>query len=231
MDGHWKSAVGGLFTIWTPDQSTVGGCTAFETRRGLSTWVHWIQAVPAKPTTTEDILTSFHTCLRASAASMIALGIGFAVLPTAWADDEAVDPGSPGPIQVAVAPQSDDATAPAVAACQTFGQVLDGASNYYGSFADSFEGSDYSDPAVQSSNEVGRTALRQAAGTAMDASNVPGLQPEIAGPMRSWSLGATALLVKMGLRIPGDSLNNTATSMNNNAEQVQEACATAGTHA
>jgi hypothetical protein len=57
------------------------------------------------------------------------------------------------------------------------------------------------------------------------------LQPEIASPMRSWSLGATALLVKMGLRIPGDSLNNTATSMNNNAEQVQEACAAAGTHA
>jgi hypothetical protein len=160
---------------------------------------------------------------------MIALGIGFSVLPTAWADDDAADPG---PVQVAVAPvQSDDAGAPAVAACSAFGQVLDGASNYYGSFADSFEGSDYSDPAVQSSNEVGRTALRQAAGTAMDASNVPGLQPEIASPMRSWSLGATALLVKMGLRIPGDSLNNTATSMNNNAEQVQEACAAAGTHA
>jgi hypothetical protein len=161
---------------------------------------------------------------------MIALGIGFSVLPTALADDDAVDPG--GPVQVAVAPvQSDDAAAPAVAACSAFGQVLDGASNYYGSFADSFEGSDYSDPAVQSSNEVGRTALRQAAGTAMDASNVPGLQPEIASPMRSWSLGATALLVKMGLRIPGDSLNNTATSMNNNAEKVQEACAAAGTHA
>jgi len=163
---------------------------------------------------------------------MIAIGIGFSVLPTAWADDDAVDSGSgAGPIQIAPAPQSDDATAPAVAACQTFGQVLDGASNYYGSFADSFEGSDYSDPAVQSSNEVGRTALRQAAGTALDASNLPGLQPEIASPMRSWSLGATALLVKMGLRIPGDSLNNTATSMNNNAEQVQEACAAAGTHA
>ena len=162
---------------------------------------------------------------------MIALGIGFTVLPTAWADDNAVDPGGPGPVQVAAAPTSDDATAPAVAACSAFGQVLDGASSYYGSFADSFEGSDYSDPAVQSSNEVGRTALRQAAGTAMDASNVPGLQAEIASPMRSWSLGATALLVKMGLRIPGDSLNNTATSMNNNAEQVQEACAAAGTHA
>jgi hypothetical protein len=162
---------------------------------------------------------------------VIALGIGFSVLPTAWADDDAVDPGSPVQ-QVQVAPvQSDDATAPAVAACQAFGQVLDGASSYYGSFADSFEGSDYGDPAVQSSNQVGRTALRQAAGTAMDASNVPGLQPEIANPMRSWSLGATALLVKMGLRIPGDSLNSTANGMNNNANEVQEACATAGTHA
>jgi hypothetical protein len=162
---------------------------------------------------------------------MIALGIGFTVLPTAWADDNAVDPGAPGPVQVAAAPTSDDATAPAVAACSAFGQVLDGASSYYGSFADSFEGSNYSDPAVESSNQVGRTALRQAAGTAMDASNVPGLQAEIASPMRSWSLGATALLVKMGLRIPGDSLNNTANGMNNNANEVQQACAAAGTHA
>jgi hypothetical protein len=162
---------------------------------------------------------------------MIALGIGFTVLPTAWADDNAVDPGTPGPVQVAAAPTSDDATAPAVAACSAFGQVLDGASSYYGSFADSFEGSNYSDPAVESSNQVGRTALRQAAGTAMDASNVPGLQAEIASPMRSWSLGATALLVKMGLRIPGDSLNNTANGMNNNANEVQQACAAAGTHA
>jgi hypothetical protein len=162
---------------------------------------------------------------------MIAVGIGFAVLPTAQADDDAVDPGGPGPVQVAAAPTSDDATPPAVAACSAFGQVLDGASSYYGSFADSFEGSTYSDPAVESSNQVGRTALRQAAGTAMDASNVPGLQPEIASPMRGWSLGATALLVKMGLRIPGDSLNNTANGMNNNANAVQAACAAAGTHA
>ena len=35
----------------------------------------------------------------------------------------------------------------------------------------------------------------------------------------------------MGLRIPGDSLNSTATEMNNQAEKVQEACAAAGTHA
>ena len=163
---------------------------------------------------------------------MIALGIGFSVLPTAWADDDAVDSGSgAGPIQIAPAPQSDDATAPAVAACQTFGQVLDGASNYYGSFADSFEGSDYSDPAVQSSNEVGRTALRQAAGVAMDSAGTPGLDPSVANPMRAWSADATKLLLKMALRIPGDSLNTTATEMNNDATAAQEACAAAGTHA
>jgi hypothetical protein len=173
-------------------------------------------------------MSSFRTCRRASAASIIALGIGFTVLPTAWADDDAVNPG---PVQVAPAPTSDDATLPAVTACSNFAQVLDGSSSYYGDFADSFEGSNYADPAVESSNQVGRTALRQAAGTAMDASNVPGLQPEIADPMRKWSLGATALLVKMGLRIPGDSLNTTANGMNDSANQVQEACAAAGTHA
>jgi hypothetical protein len=35
----------------------------------------------------------------------------------------------------------------------------------------------------------------------------------------------------MGLRIPGDSLNGTATEMNNQAELAQQACAAAGTHA
>ena len=44
----------------------------------------------------------------------------------------------------------------------------------------------------------------------MTAANTPGLQPEIADPMRTWSVDATKLLVKMGLRIPGDSLNTTA---------------------
>ncbi len=65
----------------------------------------------------------------------------------------------------------------------------------------------------------------------MQAAQTPGLDPAIADPMRIWSLGATKLLVKMGLRIPGDSLNGTATEMNNQAEKVQMACATAGTHA
>ena len=109
--------------------------------------------------------------------------------------------------------------------------MLDDSSSYYGDFADSFEGSDYSDPAVDSSNSVGRTALRQSAAVAMSAAQTPGLDPAIADPMRVWSLGASKLLVKMGLRIPGDSLNSTATEMNNQAEMVQQACAATGTHA
>ena len=65
----------------------------------------------------------------------------------------------------------------------------------------------------------------------MSAANTPGLQPEIATPMRVWSLGAAKLLLKMGLRIPGESLNSTANEMNDQATLVQVACAQAGTHA
>ncbi len=176
-------------------------------------------------------MKSSHVCERTLVASAIALGIGLTVTPTALADDIATDPSSPGPVAVTPADPSDNVTDAAATACGTFAQVLDGSSNYYGDFADSIEGSDYSDPAVDSSNVVGRTALRQSAAVAMDAANTPGLQPEIADPMRIWSLGATKLLVKMGLRIPGEYLNSTATEMNNQAERVQEACAAAGTHA
>ena len=137
----------------------------------------------------------------------------------------------PGPVQVAAGPTSDNADPAALQACAQFAQVLDGSSTYYGDFADSFEGSSYADPAVDSSNVVGRTALRQAAALAMTAAQTPGLDPDIADPMRIWSLGATKLLVKMGLRIPGDSLNTTANEMNDQATKVQEACAAAGTHA
>lgn len=179
----------------------------------------------------EEILRSTRTYERTLAASLIAFGLGFMAIPTASADDEAVDSAPPAPVQVFAGPTSDDADPVAVAACSEFAQVLDGSATYYGDFADSLEGSGYSDPAVDSSNQVGRTALRQAAGVAMDAANTPGLQPEISNPMRAWSVGATKLLVKMGLRIPGDSLNNTATNMNNDATRVQEACAAAGTHA
>lgn len=176
-------------------------------------------------------MKSSHVCERTFAASVIALGVGLTVTPTALADDVTVDGQGAGPVQVAAGATSDNADPAALQACDAFAQVLDTSSSYYGDFADSFEGSDYSDPAVDSSNGVGRTALRQSAAVAMQAAQTPGLDPAIANPMRIWSLGASKLLVKMGLRIPGDSLNSTATEMNNQAEQVQQACANAGTHA
>ena len=176
-------------------------------------------------------MRSSNTCERALAASFFAFSVGLTVVPTAMADDVTVDGSGAGPVQVAAGPTSDNATPAALQACGQFAQVLEGSATYYGDFADSFEGSSYSDPAVSDSNEVGRTALRQSAAAAMQAAQAPGLDPSIADPMRIWSLGATKLLVKMGLRIPGDSLNSTATEMNNQAEKVQEACAAAGTHA
>jgi hypothetical protein len=164
-------------------------------------------------------------------APVVALCVSLLSVPVASADDFVVDAAAPGPVQDAAAPTSDNADPTAVAACSQFAAVLDGSSSYYGDFADSFEGSDYSDPAVASSNVVGRTALRESAALAMDTANTPGLRPDIADPMRIWSLGATKLLVKMGLRLRGEGLNSTATEMNNQATKVQEACAAAGTHA
>ncbi|OBI75674.1 hypothetical protein A5663_00360 [Mycobacterium sp. E740] len=128
-------------------------------------------------------------------------------------------------------PTSDNADPAAVAACSQFATVLDGSSSYYGEFADSFEGSSYADPAVRTTNVTGRTALRESAALAMKAADTPGLSPDIASPMRLWSLGATKLLMKMGLRMSGDDLNRTASEMNNEATKAQEACAAAGTHA
>lgn len=176
-------------------------------------------------------MRSSRACERAFAASCIALGIGLACVSPASADDG--DPGAaPNPaIQVNAVPVSDDAATPAVAACSAFAQALDGSATYYGQFADALEGTDYNDPGVQGTNETGRTALRQAAGVAMDAANTPGLDPAIGDPMRAWSADATKLLLKMALHIPGDSLNTTATEMNTDATNAQQACAAAGTHA
>lgn len=162
-------------------------------------------------------------------ASSIAMILSSTYLPAAHADE--ADPGTNPAVQVDAVPMSDSATLPAVNACAAFAQALDGAAEYYGSFADSLEGSNYADPAVQGSNETGRTALRQAAGVAMEAAGTPGLDPAIGNPMRAWSADATKLLLKMALHIPGDSLNTTATEMNDDATSAQQACAAAGTHA
>lgn len=171
---------------------------------------------------------------RTIIAASVAAGVGLAVVPSASADpdDTVPNPGLPGPVSVA-GPMSDNADPAAVTACPQFADALDASSVYYGDFADAletYEQPDYQDPATSSSNSVGRTALRQSAAVAMDAANTPGLGPDISNPMRSWSFGATKLLIKMGLRGGGESLNTTANDMNNAATQVQEACAAAGTH-
>ncbi|MGB3484564.1 MAG: hypothetical protein WBB07_20400 [Mycobacterium sp.] len=168
------------------------------------------------------------------AAALITLGVllapGAAAEPT---DAVTSDPGTANP--VAGAPiQTADPTSPASVACGQFATALDGAAVYYGYFADTIDGSqrpDYSDPTVSDTNSMGRTALRQAAAVALTAAGTPGLAPDIAAPMRGWSLGATKLLVKMGLRGGGETLNLTANELNVDANAVQMACALAGTHA
>ncbi|WP_019970667.1 hypothetical protein [Mycobacterium sp. 141] len=189
---------------------------------------------------------------RGFASLLIAFGIGLAGMPAAVADpgdaSSAPGPAAPavpdlppvtagapaaGPVSMPV-DTTDDPGAPAVTACSQFANALDSASTYYGDFADSIEGlerPDYGDPTISTTNTSGRTALREAAGTAMNAAGTPGLSPDIANPMRSWSFGATKLLLKMGLRTGGQSLNDTATQLNNDASNAQMACAAAGTHA
>ena len=49
--------------------------------------------------------------------------------------------------------------------------------------------------------------------------------------MRRWSVDATKLLIKMGLRGGQDTLNVTVDELNNDAEAAQQGCAAAGTHA
>jgi hypothetical protein len=186
-------------------------------------------------------MRSSHVCERALATSLIAFGIGLAVVPTASADTSdpvQTDTPAPGPgtIPASSAGQvTDDTGAPAATACKQFAAALNFAAVNYEDFAYSIAGDganvDYANPSVASNNVASRTALRQAAGVALDASGTPGLQPEIADPMRSWSMNATKLLLTMALRGNGDAINGAATDVNNDAHNTQMACAVAGTHA
>lgn len=169
-------------------------------------------------------------------AVALAVAVGGTSAPHAAAeptDAIATDPMLP--THMAVAPlQTADPAGPASVACAQFAAALDGASVYYGYFAATIDGStrpDYSDPAVSDTNSLGRQALRQAAALALTAAGTPGLQPDIAAPIRAWSLDATKLLLKMGLRGGGETLNVTATELNGDATSAQMACAAAGTHA
>lgn len=142
-------------------------------------------------------------------------------------------------LAVTVAPvaaaEPGDATPESVAACSQFARALDLASLGYSDFANVIAlgevNPDYGDPFVRASNVSGRTALREAAATALSASRTPGVSPEIAAPMRSWSLGATKLLLLMALRADVDRFNDAATQLNTHTHDSQMACAQAGTQA
>ncbi|AFM17031.1 hypothetical protein Mycch_2254 [Mycolicibacterium chubuense NBB4] len=159
-----------------------------------------------------------------------------AAAPVASAQPTGSTEADPGvPVPVAVAPvQTADPSSPAAVACSQFAAALDASSLYYGYFADAIDGSerpDYADPAVRQANSTGRTALRQAAATALAAARTPGLASAIADPMRAWSLDASKLLLKMGLRGGGTTLDVTALELNADARAAQSACASSGTHA
>lgn len=186
-------------------------------------------------------MRSSHVCGRALVTSLFTLGIGLAVVPAASADPtDVADPAPPAPGPVADAPaiaaSASDGPNPATTdACKQFSGALAYAATNYEDFAYATAGNgnnvNYADPQVSDSNVVGRTALREAAGVALTASGTPGLPPEIANPMRTWSLSAARLVLTMGLRGGGDALNSAATDLNNSARDVQMACATAGTAA
>lgn len=120
-------------------------------------------------------------------------------------------------------------------ACDLFNKAVNYASINYEDFADYSAGSgnsvNYEDPTVDNANVAGRTALRQAAAAALNASGIPGAAPEVTTPMRSWSLSAAKLVLVMGVRGGGNTLNSTATDLNKQAHEAQLACATSKSQA
>jgi hypothetical protein len=119
-----------------------------------------------------------------------------------------------------------------VAACTQFATALDLASLSYSDFANALAlGETYGDATLRASNASGRTGLRMAVTTALSASRTPDVAPEISAPMRAWAMGATKLVLLMGLRSDVDHVNTAATTLNEHTEAAQAACAAAGTRA
>ncbi|ALR12104.1 hypothetical protein BST43_00180 [Mycobacteroides saopaulense] len=180
-----------------------------------------------------------HLCRKAAVPALVAIGMGLAVVPAAYAEPDQPDPTdqpavAPGPAIVSgAAPTSDTATPAAVEACAKFATALDYAATNYSDFANNLAGMEgnYSDVYVSSSNGTGRTALREAASFANEAANTPDLDPAIADPMRSWATNANKLMILMGVRAPVDGVNGKANDLNTDAHNAQMACAQAGTHA
>jgi hypothetical protein len=179
-----------------------------------------------------------HRWQKGLGAALFAAALStLAVVPDASADPASPAPADPPAVpadQVGseLAPVSPDVMDAVSTACRQFDAVLDLAASNYEDFAYATAGSgnavNYQDPNVWQSNVIGRTALREAARTALDAAATPGLPADVAGPMRTWSLHATKLLVIMGLRGGGDSLNSAAADLNTDAHNAQMACALNG---
>lgn len=169
-----------------------------------------------------------------------AVAAGFSALicvPVCAADPTAPAPGpQPVPAEAATAPESLAAPTqsgnPVLEACKLFNVALNVAAVNYDEFAYAAAGNgnnvNYQDPNVARTNVIGRTALRQAAAAAMSASRTPGLPPEVSDPMRSWSLRATKLLLVMGLRGSGDTLNSSVVDLKTIGNDGQMACAANG---
>jgi hypothetical protein len=167
---------------------------------------------------------------RVVTASLVAFSIGLGGAAAASADPDQTVAPTPGPPPITAS--DGGAAEPAVTACKQFARALRVSSAYYNKFAHAIAGDgaqvNYDDPKVIGDNVDGRTALRKSAAEALIASGTPGLQPEIADPMRSWSLRATKLLMAMGLRLDGNTLNDAATELNTDANDAQMACTNAG---
>jgi hypothetical protein len=186
-------------------------------------------------------MRSPQTCGRVFASSAIAFCIGLGFIPIASADPaDGDDPGVQAPVvgapaPTAFTPESPDADSAALDACKQFGAAMNYAAANYEDFAYATAGNgnavNYGDPSIDNSNVVGRTALREASSVAMSAAGTPGLSPDIAGPMQSWSMNAMKLIVMMGVHAGGDALNGAATDLNTDSRKVQMACAAAGTKA
>lgn len=157
-------------------------------------------------------------------------------IPSASAEPEPV-----GPDQTVVSAETataaegfapaPEAPNPTGDACKSFSEALDLAATNYEEFAYATAGNgdyvNYGDPNVQRANIIGRAALQEAATSAMAASRIAGLPPEVSDPIRDWSLHATKLVFVMGLRLGGNSLNNAANQLNADADRAQLACAAA----
>jgi hypothetical protein len=176
---------------------------------------------------------------RVLTALLIAGGIGLAVAPAALAEPDPTGSEDPDAAGTAVqlpgtnsVPVANDAPEGIASACKAYSVALNYAAANYEDFAYNTAGNgnsvNYGDGSVTSANATGRTALRQAAAMAMQASQQPELPPDISTPMRDWSLRAAKLVLVMGLHGGGDVLNDTASDMNVNARDVQMACAKAG---